>query len=506
MTSINTIDFEDIQGLVRRGFGSLPAASYLLIGIGNVKKALPWLRKLTHEITYSNARPEEKAINLAITFNAMKKLNIKPTILDSFSDDFRLGMTSTHKRHILGDEGNNAPEYWSWGGPATQAIDLILLCYARDDETLNSFTQQLLKDAEINGLNLIEKLATEALLDGKEHFGFKDSIGQPFIEEFSSKKAHSPHPIALGEILLGYTNGYDRFTQRPKVAASSDPLNKLMPCSENPSEHDIGLNGSYLVFRQLFQDVPHFWRTLKNYTEKKIEHGASNKKTSDDEHSPLSNQTEKYEKVIKLASKMVGRWPSGTALTEAPYADDISILDKDKFSYHETDPIGLKCPLGAHIRRTNPRDSLKPQPGSEESFAFSNRHRILRRGRAYGKPFDSSMNPGQMLEHIDSETAPVSRGLHFICINANIGRQFEFVQHTWASNPNFNGLYQDPDPIIGSRSINGLLPDNFTIQRHPYREQIDHLPAFVETRGGAYFFLPSRRALSYLLTEGILKK
>jgi deferrochelatase/peroxidase EfeB len=175
-------------------------------------------------------------------------------------------------------------------------------------------------------------------------------------------------------------------------------------------------------------------------------------------------------------------------------------LDRDNFLYHASDQDGLKCPLGAHIRRTHPRDSLEPEPGSEKSIEFSNRHRILRRGRAYGKPFDPTMNPEKFLETIDKEAAPVARGLHFICLNANIGRQFEFVQHTWANNPNFNGLYQDPDPIIGSRTMNGVNADQFTIQKFPSRCQLDNLPSFVQTRGGAYFFLPSRRALAYLLS------
>ena len=197
---------------------------------------------------------------------------------------------------------------------------------------------------------------------------------------------------------------------------------------------------------------------------------------------------------------MVGRWPSGTALVQSPDQDDPTVTNRDDFTYHETDQEGLKCPLGAHIRRTNPRDSLTPEPGSEKSVAFGNRHRLLRRGRAYGKPFDISMDPATFLKRLDHEVAPVSRGLHFICLNANIGRQFEFVQHTWANNPNFNGLYRDPDPIIGPRTSNGRQHDQFTIQQEPAREQVNGLPAFVRTRGGGYFFLPSRRALSFLLS------
>jgi Dyp-type peroxidase family len=488
MMTTNNIDFSDIQGIVRRGYGSLPAACYLLISIQEASKALPWLRDLAGQITFADIKPYEQAVNLAVTYHGLARLDLTPSILNSFSDEFRSGMNTPHKRHILGDQEENSPEYWLWGGPATEPVDLLLLCYAKDKVHLNTYAMHLQNGMSDNGMTLLEKLDSETLLDGKEHFGFRDSIGQPYIDEFNTQNPKKMNPVPLGEILLGYPNGYDRYTQRPLVSTEQDPHNILDLSAENKELHDLGLNGTYLVFRQLFQDVPKFWKTLNLFSQQKQ---AALKEPSDP-----SNQ----EDAIMLASKMVGRWPSGTALVQSPDKDDPSIIDRDNFSYHETDQDGMKCPFGAHIRRTHPRDSLEPEPGSEKSIEFSNRHRLLRRGRAYGKPFDPSMNPSKFLEDIDKEVAPVARGLHFICLNANIGRQFEFVQHTWANNPNFNGLYQDPDPIIGSRTMNGLHADQFTIQKFPSRYQLDNLPSFVQTRGGAYFFLPSRRALAYLLS------
>lgn len=488
MSNTNIIDFSDIQGIVRRGYGSLPAACYLLISIKDSSKALPWLRDLAGQITFADLKPHEQAVNLAMTHHGLSKLELDSSILDSFSDEFRSGMNTPHKRHILGDEGDNAPEHWLWGGPATEPVDILLLCFAKDKSHLNTYAEYLQKGMSTNGLVLLERLETETLLDGKEHFGFRDSIGQPYIDEFNTQTTKAPHPVPLGEILLGYPNGYDRYTQRPFVSVAQDPHNILSLSPEDSSQHDLGVNGTYLVFRQLFQDVPQFWKTMGSFA----------LETHEQPDKPSKESI--HQEAIKLASKMVGRWPSGTALVQSPEKDDPSILDRDNFLYHASDQDGLKCPLGAHIRRTHPRDSLEPEPGSEKSIEFSNRHRILRRGRAYGKPFDPTMNPEKFLETIDKEAAPVARGLHFICLNANIGRQFEFVQHTWANNPNFNGLYQDPDPIIGSRTMNGVNADQFTIQKFPSRCQLDNLPSFVQTRGGAYFFLPSRRALAYLLS------
>jgi deferrochelatase/peroxidase EfeB len=158
------------------------------------------------------------------------------------------------------------------------------------------------------------------------------------------------------------------------------------------------------------------------------------------------------------------------------------------FGYHFDDPDGLRCPMGAHIRRTNPRDGIEHDPA--QSRITTSRHRLLRRGIAFGAPLPD-----------DSEDDGASRGLYFICLNADIRRQFEFVQQTWANNPKFAGLSDDRDPIMGN-NMDPAAPDNeprnFTIQRSPFRTRCTGLPRFVEVRGGGYFFMPSMAALHFL--------
>ena len=82
---------------------------------------------------------------------------------------------------------------------------------------------------------------------------------------------------------------------------------------------------------------------------------------------------------------MVGRWPSGAPLALAPDGDDPALAEANDFAYFEHDRHGARCPVGAHIRRANPRDSLDPKPGTAKSWAINRRHRILRRGREYGQ-------------------------------------------------------------------------------------------------------------------------
>ncbi len=475
-------EFDDIQGLVVRGYGDLPAACFLLLKITELRKVRSWLRDLIGQVTYADDASRQQALNLAVTYHGLARLRVEQSILEGFSDEFRSGMTTPHKRRILGDEGDNAPEHWQWGGPDTTQVDFLLLCYGDTEQNLQVLCEQLETGMAKHGAEVIDRLKTANLPEFREHFGFRDGIGQPYITEFDRHNRERPNPVPLGEILLGYPNGYGRYTQRPLVEPGQDPDKLLPPDPEGSPLKDLGLNGTYLVFRQLAQDVPGFWRTLDHLA----------KETLPDAPDP-----------IHLAARMVGRWPSGTALVQSPTHDDPGVADKDDFNYHATDAEGFRCPFGAHIRRTHPRDSLEPDPGSETSIAFSNRHRLLRRGRAYGEPFDASMDPATFLADLDRENTPVARGLHFICLNANIGRQFEFVQHTWANNPNFNGLYRDPDPIIGAREAHGLPQDRFTIQQVPACCQVKGLPAFTHTRGGGYFFLPSRRGLSFLFSQPV---
>jgi deferrochelatase/peroxidase EfeB len=194
---------------------------------------------------------------------------------------------------------------------------------------------------------------------------------------------------------------------------------------------------------------------------------------------------------VALASKMVGRWPNGAPLAVTPDVEDPAHADRDDFGYHEQDSFGYRCPVGAHVRRANPRDSLAPAPA--DSTIVSNRHRLLRRGRTYGKPVAESMEAADVLA---AEDYSGERGLHFVCLNTDIARQFEFVQHTWINNPKFEGMYNDVDAIAGDHDKRNA--GYFTIPAEPVRRRVHDVPRFVHTRGGAYFFMPGIDAVRYL--------
>ncbi len=218
------------------------------------------------------------------------------------------------------------------------------------------------------------------------------------------------------------------------------------------------------MFRHLAQDVAGFWQFAEDRTRR-----------PDGATDPGRRE--------RLAAKMVGRWPSGAPLVKAHHRDDPELGTDNSFGYSAWDPHGLRCPIAAHIRRTNPRDSLGHDPA--KALELANLHRIMRRGRVYGPGLDDPLGGDDGRE----------RGLFFMCLNANLERQFEFIQHTWCNNPKFAGLFDEQDPVIGNPPEGG---GRFTIQDTPVRQRVAGVPTFVTTQGGAYFFLPGIASLHHL--------
>jgi Dyp-type peroxidase family len=444
-------ELEDMQGLLRSGFGTLPSAAFSLFELGTVTQGRRLLLRLADDVTTAAMRDAAVVTQVALTASGLRALDTPASVVEQFALEFQAGMAAPARSRFLGDD----PATWSWGAPGGPRVDVLVCSYARTDEELATALQRVQTAAAECHAHPVATLRAE--LADTEPFGFRDGISGPFVAELSSSsRAGREQPVALGEFVLGYPNAYGLLTQRPVLHASQDPdglLPALAPGVDegNPQGGaDLGRNGSYLVLRTLAQDVEAF-------------------------DAYVAEQAAAAEVDPELlAAKMVGRWRSGAPLVTSPDHDDPGLADANDFGYHDTDPAGLRCPFGAHIRRANPRESLDPRPGSATSQAVTDRHRLLRRGRRYA-----------------DET---EQGLHFLALNGNLGRQFEFVQHTWLDNPKFAGLYDDVDPVVGTRRDRSL----FTVPDQPLRRRYAGLPQFVSTRGGAYLFLPGLRALRYL--------
>lgn len=469
----------DVQGLVLQGYGRLRAASYLLLRLPEGDRARAWLAALLPEVTFGAERPVGGAVNVAFTPAGLAALDLPPLTLSGFAPEFLEGMASAHRSRLLGDVGDAAPARWAWGGPENPPVDALLLVFAPDDAALALSLTRLREGLAAHGVTEVGTLDTTDI-GFREHFGFRDGISQPAL---AGNGTRDPlHTVEPGEFVLGHLNGHGQYPRSPLVPAHLDTGDVLPrrtagpPATTGPvapaleDAHDFGHDGSYLVVRTLEQDVGAFWRYVDRASRR-----------SDGGADPAARTA--------LAARLVGRWPGGAPLTRSPEHDDPDLATDNGFGYHERDRDGVGCPLGAHVRRTNPRDSLPPKAGTTTAVEVANRHRLIRRGRSFGPPVE----PEESLAE-DPATAP-DRGLHFLALCADIARQFEFVSHTWAMNAHFAGLLDDADPLLGGHIGSGT---SFTVQAAPVRRRLADVPVFVTPHGGAYFFLPGGRALRYL--------
>jgi Dyp-type peroxidase family len=472
------LETHDIQAIILSGFVHLPFSSYLFLHLEEKDRAQEWLAQIIPQITHARwetdaggrRRKPGAAANIAFTCPGLATLGLSQKSVDSFSQEFSQGMAEPSRSRRLGDMDDSAPAKWEIGGPSApgQEIHALLIVQAATESALAELRQRHLDLAATYAVHLVGQ-SQEGYLpgDGREHFGFADGIAEPNLEGSPKPPKDDQACIKAGEFILGYPNEYGNLPSTPQVPAAEDRENNLQPLqhaaegSHEPEQRDLGRNGSYLVFRKLQQDVAAFRRYLRD--------------TCPD---PARRDW--------MAAKLVGRWPSGTPLALAPHSDphanDPPLARTNAFCYAEVDPEGLRCPLGAHVRRVNPRDSLGEDPA--ESLRSVNRHRLLRRGVIYGPKLPPDVE----------EDDKTPRGVLFFCVNTNIRRQFEFVQQTWINNPKFAGLYDNKDPLLGDNDGHGQI----VIQDAPLRQRLAGPPRLVSVRGGGYFFLPGIAALCFL--------
>jgi len=452
----------EIQGMVFSGYARQPFAAYLFLTVRDGADAADWLAGVSRRITWADKFDRERrtSTNIAFTYKGFARLGLGFQTLTTFPLEFVKDMSDPARAQMLGDD----PDAWVWGRPEHR-IHVLLMLFARDAK-------------ELAALLAAERHAAREILDevqviesqtfpfqpgspmNREHFGFVDGLSQPDIAGYRPEKRAAnggANQISAGEFILGYPNEYfAQLTASPHLRAPDTDPKAILPSG------DLGRNGTYLVVRQMEQDVAGFWQMIRARC-------AHRNSTPD----PAAEEA--------FAARIVGRWRDGTPIAVSPRHDGAAPDRLNDFGFSQ-DPHGTGCPLGAHIRRANPREALLADP--IQSIITTRRHRMLRRGRPYGPLIaDRYSQDGQ------------SRGLVFMALNANIERQFEFIQQAWISSPNFAGLYDEADPLLGGRT---QVPGVFSIQKETVRERKTNILPHVTVKGGAYFFLPARATLSYL--------
>jgi Dyp-type peroxidase family len=338
---------------------------------------------------------------------------------------------------------DSLPRHWEapYGtGQVHAALSLLCLSQAKWLAALDLARSQL---QDLPAVQVLARENFEQVPGGRTPFGYKDGISFPQIRGNVQSPIVSPEePIAAGEFVLGYPGEGGR-----RVAM--------------PAPDVLGRNGTFVGFRKLHSRVAAFRQFLR-----------------DNAGPRLSPEL--------LAAKMIGRWQSGAPLMLAPDADQPEIgadfQRMNNFLYASdrsgNDPGGLRCPLGAHIRRMNPRDTALPV------MTDVRLHRIIRHGTAFGPPL-----PDGVLED-DGQ----ARGIFFIFLSATAPDTYEFLKKDWINDGNFLGLGTERDTIAGSHDGSG----HFTIPMRPLRRKIPMLESFTRTLGGEYGFMPSLTALKWI--------
>ena len=492
---MSDFDYADVQGLMRFGYKKMTRASYALLRVKDQAMARAWLRSAPVASAVEVQPPPTTALQVALTAPGLEALAVPTSVIAEFSHEFRGGMAEESRSRQLGDVEANAPEYWSWGRP--DRIPHLVVMFFGAPGPFDTFVETSKGQSWNDAFELLTWLDTSDF-GGFEAFGFTDGISQPEIDW--NQKLQLPYTqfdysniVALGESLLGYRNEYGKYTDRPLLDANAATAG-LPAAEDGRGKKDLGRNGTYLVFRQLQQDVRLFWQFA------------------------LQQSGGDAAKAETLASAMVGRTRSGDPLERIQELPIPGIQTKpghkeqNRFTF-EQDPSGSRCPFGAHIRRANPRNTDFPNrprnkltklitmlgfgpKGLRDDLMSSVRfHRIVRRSREYG----TRLTPEEALAPAGSSNPEC--GLHFICLNANISRQFEFLQNAWINSTKFSGLTGESDPLLGNRVPSPGCPitSDFTLQASGgLRRRILGMPQFIKVRGGAYFFLPGIRALRYL--------
>jgi Dyp-type peroxidase family len=538
-TDRRALDLADIQGNIVRPYGrfGFPVTRHMFFNIGNAAAGRNFIETVRHGITTAerwgavdgDANPNAPAkplvaINIGLSWRGLVALAVPTRTLSGMPEEFIDGMAK--RWSILGDVGPSAPDGWDeiWRNAANVGdgdggrIHVWLSLNAQigpDGQPVAALEERTawLRDAAARsgGVTLLaghkggnaeyqESAAIMANLpDGrrvptaKENFGFTDGIADPAFAGQYEPALEAAAAVGGGKLIPG-EKGWAPLATGEFILGHAGEAQELPPTAQPWS---FMRNGTFMVYRKLHQNIASFTDYMKQQ--------AALLRAVDP---TLSGEAAE----ATVRAKMVGRWPSGIPLAIAPTWDDAQKVERDwadipglylkpdptqadkarmaayqrlitDFRYKD-DAEGARCPVSAHIRRTNPRDALAPTfgtPGAQPDSALTNRRRIMRRGLPYGDPSVAD-DAG---EH----------GVIFIAICASLFRQFEFIQQQWVQYGASFNVGNDTDPLVGMRRPGA----KFVIPGDPLKNQqpfiCANLPNFVETRGGEYFFVPSLTAL-----------
>lgn len=468
-----SIDYADVQGTILRGYRVDLARHFILKVadpggargvIGSMLDGADGMPQITTAARWTSKPPF--FVNLGFTCRGLEALGVAPEHLATFDSGFQRGATALETARSVGDVGDSAPDRWIGGLSDGDSVHAILSLWVTDDPNVLEAVTSRLREAFDGAFEELSAHDAMALPNNGIHFGYRDNIAQPTVAGAPPRKCKVPdgQPVVpTGEFLLGYPN-------------ASRSIYKVQP-------PELSTNSSYSAFRILEQDVEGFESFLKEFA-------------------PQAGIDPE-----DLAAKVCGRWRNGNPLELTPDgpgsplpADRINDFTYVSADISEDDTLGLKCPIGSHIRRNNPRNALVV--GTD-----STHHRIVRRAMPYGPAYDPNA----------PDPSPPPRGLIGHFINGSITNQFEFLMGQWDGTSTFVKSAVGPDPACPGNAVfnisgedvflgvNEPSSSSFTLaacgSMGARNVEIKGFNRMITTRGGAYCFLPSIMGLRYLVTS-----
>jgi Dyp-type peroxidase family len=516
------LEVEDIQGIAVPGFFK-PHQTLIGLRYTRTEKAIADFQGVVHALdiatcaeTLANRKghrenPELIAPPLvAIAFSYSGLVDLTPGAARFESEAFKVGLPG--RSALLGDPQDPAspgnPANWVVGAPGAE-LDALVIVAGDDRESVDAAAAPIEKAVLDAGATTIVQQGDvlPGALEGHEHFGFDDGVSQPGIrgrasadpQDFITERhvAKTEFPAAAlygypgqalvwpGEFVFGY----------PRT--SPDPL---VPGPIEATKPEWTRNGSFLVYRRLAQDVGAFWRRMRDEAERLSQLPG---------FAGLEDVT--------LASRLVGRWPSGAPVSRTPadnkdlgrnslannhfrFDSDTAVLAlrggrNDPFPPAKADPIGARCPLAAHIRKVNARDAPSDTGGASSTYE----RRILRVGVPYGPPAAD--------RYAKAQANDPDRGLLFLSVQTSIEEQFEFLQARWMNDESRPKAPSGNDMIVGQNEAAREGKRRAALFGQGLESALVEAPdQFVIPRGGGYFFVPSLHALSRVIAPETAKQ
>jgi Dyp-type peroxidase family len=504
------LDVRDIQGIVAPGFFK-PHQTLIGLRYARTDKGAADFQRVAGSLEIADCATtlaDRKAHRgnsdlvapplVAIGFGYRGLYDLTPGATQIPSEAFKIGLPG--RSALLGDPqdkaSKGAPINWVVGAPGAEP-DALVIVAGDTRATVDEKAKEIRKQFVAIGVDtLLQQGDVRPDLPGHEHFGFDDGVSQPGIRGRASDKQDdflTPRHVAEDQFPASALYGYPgQDLVWPGEFVIGYPGTSPDPLIQGPTE-PVSLawtrNGSFLVYRRLSQDVYGFWRAIRAEADRLSKFPGFQGLDA-----------------VELASKLVGRWPSGAPVSRTPDRDDPKLggdrlannhfrfdsdtptlvlrKGKDGFAPAKADPVGFSCPLAAHIRKVHTRDAPSDMGGRSSNYD----RRLLRVGVPYGPPVKDPFAPPARDEP--------ERGLLFLSIQTSIEDQFEFLQARWMNDEARPKAPSGNDMIVGQNApardgVRRAVVFGEGLQMAEVRLPHQHVIA----TGGGYFFVPSLGAL-----------